>query len=352
MSPIPTTVNRSLNPVRRAALDSLRRMTAEMAGRRLPGERELAAQLNLSRQHLRVLLDILESEGVVERRHGSGTYAVDHREKVVSHVGLLIDAHLKLGDDPFFSLLTEKLQLSLQASGIHCVVERTDGTQPPRFLGEGIITLGLAGLSSASRLRAEDPPAVCLLAEERDEPLHFTGRVSLLLADDRGAGIEAARRAIQEGKRRLIFFGRSDLPASRARWEGIQQAVAAQSNPEVRAEMRECSMNYASGHRLALELADSFQNQPVSDIALITGNDWLAVGMRSGLAECVSPLRNTLLLSFDGLPIAENPALEIRSLKFPFTTVGEDALAELRRLTRQRTGRVIRYAMEWADGSP
>jgi DNA-binding LacI/PurR family transcriptional regulator len=349
-NPSLTVATRSLHPARLAALNALRLMTVEMAGRKLPGERELAKQLSLSRQHLRVLLDILEVEGAVERRQGSGTYAVDLRKTEVTHICLLIDSRLKLGNDPFFSLLTEKLQFCLQAVGIHCVVERTDGEQRPRFLGEGIITLGLAGLAAVSRLRADDPPAVSLLAEEQNEPLHFTGRVSLLLADDKGAGIEAGRRALQEGCRHLIFFGRSHLPASRARWEGVQQAVAAQDDPDITVEIVECAMNYESGHTVAPQFAECFRDKSVAHIGLIAGNDWLAVGLRAGFAECGSPLRGNRMFSFDGLPVAENPALEIVSLRFPFATVGEDALEELRRLTRHRTGRVIRYAMEWGDG--
>ena len=123
----PRPVDRSQNPADRASLDALRRLATEMAGRKLPGERELASRLDLSRQRLRALLAVLEAEGVVERRQGSGTYAADPMGADVSHVGLLIDARLKLGGDPFFSLLVERLQLCLQTAGVHCVVERITG---------------------------------------------------------------------------------------------------------------------------------------------------------------------------------------------------------------------------------
>ncbi len=44
------------------------------AGDRLPGERELAEQLGVSRSSLRQALKVLASLRLVEQRHGSGTY--------------------------------------------------------------------------------------------------------------------------------------------------------------------------------------------------------------------------------------------------------------------------------------
>ena len=353
----------SAHPLRRAALESLRLLTEEMAGRKLPGERELAQRLSISRQHLRLLLDTLESEGAVERRQGSGTYAVERRDREVSHVGLLIDARLKLGNDPFFSLMTERIQLCLQAADIHCVVERVDGTKRPRFLGDGMFALGAGGLQSLGRLRPDDPPAVSVAEEPGD--LHGLERVSLLLTDDREAGIAAGRRLLASGCSRLLFFGRPDLPAARARWEGVQQAVrerfTAAENPDRKtteeeiadaAQIYDCSMNYGAGRAAAIETAKRFRDVDTSGVGLVAANDWLAVGLRSGLAGADSALRHRPLVSFDGLPIADDPALAIHSLKFPLSLIAEDALAELRRLMRHRTGRVIRYAMQWNDNWP
>lgn len=43
-------------------------------GDRLPSENEMAGQYGLSRQTVRQALDLLEAEGVLSRRRGSGTY--------------------------------------------------------------------------------------------------------------------------------------------------------------------------------------------------------------------------------------------------------------------------------------
>jgi len=339
----------ALPPHRRVALETLRQLAREMMGRKLPGERELAKRLAVSRQQVRVLLDILETEEVVHRRQGSGTYATDIKNADILHVALVLDARLKLGNDPFFSLITERLQLGLQAAGIHCVVERANGSSRPRFLGDGIITLGTAGLESLSFLRPEDPPAVSLLAEEQ-YPHSFPGAVSMLLAEDHGAGYAAGVRAIEEGGKHLIFVGRHSLPASRARWEGVRSAVERNAENGATAEFWESSMNYGAGLSVARDITERYQNQSSEPVVLITANDWLAVGIRAGLIATSSPLCEKPVYSFDGLTIADDPALNIHSLRIPVSTLAEDALMELKRLRCGSKGRVIRYAMEWTDG--
>ena len=47
------------------------------SGDRLPSERELADQLSISRPVLRDALKELESRGLVESRHGGGTFVAD-----------------------------------------------------------------------------------------------------------------------------------------------------------------------------------------------------------------------------------------------------------------------------------
>lgn len=338
----------ALPPNRRVALETLRQLAREMTGKKLPGERELAKRLTVSRQQVRILLDILETEEVVHRRQGSGTYATDIKNADILHVALVLDARLKLGNDPFFSLITERLQLGLQAAGIHCVVERTNGSVRPRFLGDGIITLGTAGLESLAALRPEDPPAVSLLAEEQ-YPHAFPGAVSMLLAEDQGAGFAAAMRAIEEGGKHLVFVGRHHLPASRARWEGVRSAVEMNAGNTVTAELFESAMNYGAGLAAARTISEQFPNGSAETVVLIAANDWLAVGLRAGLITVSSPLSEKRIYSFDGLAIADDPALHIRSLRIPLATFAEDALMELKRLRRGGKGRVIRYAMEWTD---
>src|ERR1043166_3566260 len=50
-------------------------------GVKLESEAQLARQLGVSVHTLRQAFSVLAHEGLIERRHGSGTYIADHRKK-------------------------------------------------------------------------------------------------------------------------------------------------------------------------------------------------------------------------------------------------------------------------------
>jgi GntR family transcriptional regulator len=62
-------------PTRELLRGRLREMVSEMqAGARLPSERDLAAEWSVARMTLRAAVDSLVAEGLLERRHGAGTF--------------------------------------------------------------------------------------------------------------------------------------------------------------------------------------------------------------------------------------------------------------------------------------
>ncbi len=91
----------AISPIRRARLSQqiaveicrLIRRGSFKAGDRLPSERELASQLDVSRTSLREALRTLESSGIVETRHGGGTYIQDFSaEGAISPLALVLEA--------------------------------------------------------------------------------------------------------------------------------------------------------------------------------------------------------------------------------------------------------------------
>lgn len=76
-------------------------------GERLPSEPDLARELQASRGSLRTALAALESEGLLQRRHGSGTYVTPRRPLVSSlHVNKSADQMIsEMGRTPGTSQL-------------------------------------------------------------------------------------------------------------------------------------------------------------------------------------------------------------------------------------------------------
>src|SRR5690348_9413011 len=84
-----------------------------LGGQSLPGERELSAELGVSRLTLRSSIAELEAQGLVRAVHGSGTRVLEYREN--AGVELLADlARLALAGAPIpggLEVLTSLLEL-------------------------------------------------------------------------------------------------------------------------------------------------------------------------------------------------------------------------------------------------
>ena len=320
----------------------LRRLVEQQPGQRLPGERELANQLGIPRAALRGLLDSLEAEGLVRRHQGSGTYAVDTQARRLRTVALLIDREIKLGEDPFFSLLVEHLQRCLQEAGIHCMIERVHPHWRFQHPYDGAITLGQAGKDVLAQLHKATPPVVSLLLNAK---LPANAPVSIFQLADCEAGGDAARRLLSMHCAQLFFLGRRDLPASRERLVGVEEAL---QESDVSLRFVNCSLNYTAGLKAGQELPLPQSDTPVG---IIAANDWLAVGLRAGLSSRPSTVLPEIhLVSFDGLPLTADALLRIEALVAPLQTIAADAVTELQRLLTLAPGRVVRYPFHWREG--
>ncbi|MET8182507.1 GntR family transcriptional regulator [Streptomyces sp. NPDC005336] len=134
------------------------------AGDRLPSEPALAAELGVSRVTIRAALAKLESEGLVNRRHGSGTYVNSVRPLVNSlHINTGADQLIKsTGHVPGIAEMSwrqteadediaDRLGIEIGAPIIHLYRIRTaDGTPvtvaqdyfPASLLPEGPVSMG------------------------------------------------------------------------------------------------------------------------------------------------------------------------------------------------------------------
>lgn len=98
------------DPVSAAVADLLRRVGP---GARLPSERDLAAQLNVSRNALRDRLGMLEGIGVLRRRAGSGTYVEPLQPRVLT---VALSLGISASDLPLGALESVRIALERQAA--------------------------------------------------------------------------------------------------------------------------------------------------------------------------------------------------------------------------------------------
>ncbi|MBV9864423.1 MAG: GntR family transcriptional regulator [Abitibacteriaceae bacterium] len=332
-----------MSTVKDAKFEELRHLVMRMPGQRLPGERELAEQLVISRPRLRSILAALQAEGLVQRRHGSGTYAlrVEDAERPLGRVALWIDSSLKLADDPFFSHVVECLQDELQGVGAQCSIQKTHSQSVPHSGDDGIITLGTAGCHVIENWKSYRPPLVSLFITD-DIPLGVPA--SILQIENRRAGSLAARRLVEHKVDQVWFFGRRQVPAVQERLAGVEAELHSAGMP---LDVVECSLNYAAG----VEVGRTTRLPEQQKVGIVAANDWLAVGLHAGLlSQNAVSARQFKIVSFDGLPLTDEPILSIESLAVPIEAMARDAVAELVRLRQPGAlGRSIQYPLFWRN---
>ncbi len=204
------------------------------AGDRLPSERLLAGRFGVSMVTVREAVLKLCQEGLLERRQGSGTYVLDHRQS--RHVALLIE--LELGSarlSHFYWRVIRLLPQLLDERGIACRLyaghyipgqPRLTPTYP-EFLDafERGDLLGVAALATIlppewrKRLEGSGLPLVGTNSTWRHH-LYFDGYT---------AGRRATQWLLDRGRRRIAFLGGRlcgpDLICERTLYDGYQEAL-------------------------------------------------------------------------------------------------------------------------------
>ena len=300
----------------------LRRLVVAQAGRRLPGERQLAARLGLGRMPLRTLLARLEGEGLLHRRHGSGTWAV--ASGGARRVVLAVDATIRLAEDPFFARLAEGLSRCLQAAGreVRQLAWTPEAGVPA---GDGLIVLGAAGARLLARLDRGSPPAVAWFCDGASGP---GARVSRIALDDHGAGRAAAAWLRARGCRRIAAVGHARYAGPSQRLAGLRAGCAA---ARLRLAVVDSGLNLADGLAAAARL-------PPCD-GVVALNDWCAAGLAAALRGRLP------VVGFDGLPVAAG--LGVHSFAVPVEAIADDLVGELDRLSGSplAPGRTLLYRL-------
>ncbi|MBE5872798.1 MAG: GntR family transcriptional regulator [Lachnospiraceae bacterium] len=89
---------------------------------RLPSEMELCTKYKVSRQTVRLSLSILEQEGLIEKRHGSGSYITGlSSDASANTIGILISNK----DEYFYPGLLDDITGSLKTYGYSCKIWET-----------------------------------------------------------------------------------------------------------------------------------------------------------------------------------------------------------------------------------
>lgn len=223
------------------------------AGYRLPTEQELAQQYRLSRQTVRHALALLEEEGLIQRRQGSGSYATGLLPGETPRQIAVVTSFL---DDYIFPAILHDASDAFSRQGYSTAVYATEnrvGTERQILLG--LLEKPVGGLLVEGSKTALPTPNMDLyqrLLQSGTPVIFLHGAYAGLdgvpcVADDNyGGGYQLVRYLADRGHREIAGIFKSDDVQGPQRYHGVVSA------------MRDAGMNIQDGRFAWYDTEDRF----------------------------------------------------------------------------------------------
>jgi DNA-binding LacI/PurR family transcriptional regulator len=337
--------------------DELRERVEELVrrrqlwGRRLPADRQLAEELGANRRTLQKALADLEAEGVIERRHGSGTFVRQRegrgtRDRRVRRLALIVAGHHRMeggwdyGGEMVRGALGQSRRLKCEASvfslGEDAERERVWDPRAMREFG-GFILVGVGDRLLVRQLLDLRRGQVVLMDRTlRDMPV-----TSVL--DGTFEGMRAlVGHLVGGGHRRIAFFHEKGLARVNVeKFDGYRAALA-RAGLEVTDEMLACPVEP--------RLKEEYAEQAVAELlglndpptAIVATRDHRALtlievlerrGLRAG--------RDISVTGFGDTAIREGTCKTLTSCRIYPRKFGQEAVRAALEPGRRSEGRII-----------
>jgi DNA-binding LacI/PurR family transcriptional regulator len=199
-------------------------------GARLPSEKQLAEDFEVSIITVRQAVEALSREGYVEKIQGSGTYVRHLRPAVLRKVWALIVPNLK---HSWYSMVAQGIEEVARAAGIQLVVA---GTELEEEAGETIrrmVTMGAEAFAITPSVTVRPDPTPLLELTMAGVPFVFVSdfvddvEAPRVVWDYQGGARIATEHLLSYGHRRIAFLSHPASHASEQMWNGYRAALTA-----------------------------------------------------------------------------------------------------------------------------
>lgn len=307
-------------------------------GQRLPGENEMAGEFAMSRQTVRQALSLLEQEGFIQRRQGSGTYVrrVERRRERSWNVGVMATYI----SEYIFPSILRGIEGELSEEGFFPLLSATKNrVDNERRILEDYMEKRVDGLIVEGTKSALPNPNLHLYEKlkEMGIPVVFfnsyypalQGCVSVTM-DDRQGGIDAVEYLVARGHRRIGGIFKSDDMQGLARYDGytrglLRHGITLQDQwvTWFNSESRDNLLTDEYGvSRLLGKIA--------SCTAVVCYNDTVAVKLEKAFAaHGVRVPQDKAIISFDNSQLGELASVGLTSFDHPKESLGACAARKL-----------------------
>ncbi len=303
---------------------------------KLAPETELAQRYHMSRQTVRHALQLLEEDGLIERRQGSGSYIVDQAPQDDARQIAVITTFL---DDYIFPTILHDVQNGFARAGYSTLVYATENKvgQEREILSMLLKKKVSAILIEGSKTALPTPNSdLYLLLQEKNIPVLFLHGIysnlsgfPCLMDDNYAGGYLLAQYLFSKGHRKICGVLKSDDIQGPQRYFGIVSALRDHSLP-----IRDSGFFwYDTEDRAALvrlerdTMLDSFlQNRLGSASAIICYNDEIAHFLIKKLLEVGKAVPEDIaVVSFDNSFYSQIGPVPITSLGHKSSRTGKAA---------------------------
>ena len=204
----------------------------EGGGDRMPTEMEISSRYSVSRQTVRNALHMLEEEGLIERRQGSGSYIKPQKNADDLRQIALVTTFI---DDYIFPTILHDAQSIFAKNGYSTLVYATENSVGrerdvlTELLGKNISAILIEGSRSAlptpnaglfASFRRKGIPVVFLHGMYSNLP-----DFPCVLDDNFSGGFQAAQYLIDKGHSRIAGIFKSDDAQGPERYHGVVSAM-------------------------------------------------------------------------------------------------------------------------------
>ncbi len=326
-----------------------------LAGKRLIAYRRLAERLGVCQRTVQLVLAKMEAEGLIERRHGSGTYVLDaeQRRAHTAARSLLVVVRRRpdpsAGWDPVTAMLAGVRSQSEKA-GVRFEMLAWEESEDSRRLLDGRETRAYAGFVL---LRVADPRLVSRLMRRSAGPVvvvdeHPHGLPVISVTDDSLRGAEAVTRyLLRLGHRRIAYLDVAD----RQNWNptkhhGYRMALEEAGLPVDESLIVAPPLGVPALSPQASNLVDGAVGEllalPTPPTAIFAYDDRRAVMVMDSLRRRgLVPGRDVCVAGFGDTAFRTGSCHGLTSCRIDFVRLGREAVRAIVRPANPQEGRFI-----------
>ena len=311
-------------------------------GERMESENTLSEQFGYSRQTVRQALGVLEQEGLIERRRGSGTYirAENRRVPKGSNVAI-VTTYIS---DYIFPTIIRGIEETLTGAGYSLTLGVTNNrVEDEGRILQSLISRRVDGVIVEGTKTAFPNPNVELYRklEKMGVPVVFfngyyrdLNNAVYVVTDDRGAGRHAVELLLGRGCRKIGGVFKSDDMQGHGRYAGFSEGLVRNGVPL----SDENVVWYTTAEKNRLFRADNrdYMFERLRDCdGIVCYNDQIAYSVIELLTgRGVRVPEDVLVTGFDNSSVSEYSPVKITSFDHPKDEMGRIAANKLIRMLR------------------